>query len=525
MVLIYKIKLSKIIPLFKKSSWILITGVIIGIFFTTAMYKTSVFFSTDKSCMSCHIHPHAEESWMKSVHVNNSSGVKVHCVSCHLPPQDQTWKHYTAKARLGIRDVWAYATKDSSEINWEEKSLLENAIKYIPNSACVDCHQNLFPKGITEDGVTAHLYYEKNEKKLDLQCISCHLDSGHENPNYKHGKLEGIYRQSKNIRVDTSMYFKAATEVLSFTSYIEKVPGTAISISMKAIPGGTFKMGSPESESFHAEDEGPIRNVTVSPFYMSEFETTWKQYWCFFENTMSEGRIPPSVVYDRNTNPDVDAFSGPTPPYGKPDQGWGTGNRPAITMTPYAAEIYCLWLSKKTGKKYRLPTEAEWEYAARAGTETPYFFSGNPTAYSDKGFWRNFFDASTDTISNYVIYKNNTKNRTQEPSAVKANPFGLKNMLGNVMEFCADKYNPEAYSKTSTEVKDPLETNGDEYVIRGGNYASDAANLRSASRSHTMNEDWLKTDPQQPKSLWWYSDFRGIGFRIVCEPANNISDK
>lgn len=249
---------------------------------------------------------------------------------------------------------------------------------------------------------------------------------------------------------------------------------------------------------------------------MSEVEVTWDQYWAFFANTMSEGRTPPEEVYANNSNPDVDAISGPTPPFGFPDQGWGSGQRPAITMTHYAAETFCQWLSKKTGKKYRLPTEAEWEYAARGGTETPYFFAGNPKDFSDQGFWRKFFDAKTDSIAYYVIYAKNSQNRTQEPASVKANPFGLKNMLGNVMEYCADKYDPEAYKNTANAT-DPLVTKGEEWVVRGGNYTSDAAEVRCAARAHTDHAAWLKTDPQQPKSIWWYSDIKGIGFRVVCE--------
>lgn len=146
------------------------------------------------------------------------------------------------------------------------------------------------------------------------------------------------------------------------------------------------------------------------------------------------------------------------------------------------------------------------------------FLYGQSKRFSDQGFWRKFFDAKTDSIGSYVIYSKNSKNKTQEPDLVKANPFGLKNMLGNVMEYCADKYDPEAYAKSGSSATDPLVTEGTEWVVRGGNYTSDAADLRCASRDYTKHEAWLKTDPQQPKSIWWYSDIRGIGFRVVCEP-------
>lgn len=470
--------------------------------------------------MICHVHPHAEESWRLSVHMNNKSGTKTSCVACHLPPQTDTWAHYTAKAKLGIKDVWSCMFKDSAKYDWESKSQLENAVKYIPNESCVNCHHNIFPQGISDDGITAHLYYEENQEKLDLQCISCHLDVGHYNPNYSHAKMSGI--PGVGTSVDKPV-FTTATDISVFEDYLEQIPGTSVSFKMVAVPGGTFRMGSTPKEPFHKADEAPVRNVTISPFFMAEVEVTWDQYWAFYANTMSEGRTPPETVYARNSNPDVDGVSGPTPPFGFPDQGWGSGDRPAITMTHYAAETFCQWLSLKTGKTYRLPTEAEWEYAARAGTETPYFFEGSPKKYSQEGFWRKFISPSTDMISSYVVYAGNSRNRTQEPSAVEANPFGLKNMLGNVMEYCADKYDPEAYSKTPEEVKDPIVTTGTEWVVRGGNYASDASDVRSAARGATQHDAWLKTDPQQPKSIWWYSDIRGIGFRVVCEPDASLN--
>ena len=142
---------------FKSKSFILLAGLSIGAGLMVGVYQTSVYFSSDDSCMMCHVHPHVYDSWKLSKHVNNGSGVKTHCVACHLPPQSHTWDYYTAKMKLGLKDAWSYMTKDSADFNWEQKSELEHAVKYIPNESCKECHQNLFPEGISSDGVTAHL--------------------------------------------------------------------------------------------------------------------------------------------------------------------------------------------------------------------------------------------------------------------------------------------------------------------------------------------------------------------------------
>jgi formylglycine-generating enzyme required for sulfatase activity len=187
-------------------------------------------------------------------------------------------------------------------------------------------------------------------------------------------------------------------------------------------------------------------------------------------------------------------------------------------MSHHAAEVYCQWLSKKTGKKYRLPTEAEWEYACRGGKDTPYFFDGSPKDYTNQGFMKSILGAKTDLISEYAVYANNSQLKTQEPSFVKENPFGLLNMSGNVWEFIADYYSDDIYNQYGGEVSDPTgPEDGEEYVIRGGAFDSDAIELRSANRDQTQTEKWLVTDPQMPKSIWWYSDSKNVGFRVVCE--------
>ena len=492
-------------------------GIAGGALVTIALNYAWVNSSKDEACMACHVHPHAEDSWRLSSHYNNPSGTKTACVDCHLPPSGSV-KHFGAKVRTGGKDVWSYLFKNKEKIDWESKKELEYARRIVYNESCVECHHQLFPEGITDDGVTAHLYYEDNHEKLGLNCIDCHLDVGHYNPNYTHARMTGIPQQKSSGEI-----FAGATAVASFENFTERIPGTGVSFAMKALPGGTFTIGSPAKEPFRAENEGPQKRVTVSRFFMAETEVTWEQYWAFYAETMSEGRIAPEVIFAHNSDPSVDAVSGPTPPFGNPEQGWGGGQRPAITMTHYAAETFCQWLSKKTGKTYRLPTEAEWEYAARGGTETPYFFPGNPKKYLSRGFWRGIFGADTTTVNTYAVYELNSRNRTQEPVRVKANQYGLKNMLGNVWEYTSDWYSGDAFAKLPDGTVDPRgPASGTERVVRGGTYADDASDIRSAVRAPTQHDRWLRTDPQQPKSIWWYSDIKAIGFRVVCEPPETI---
>ena len=489
----------------------LVVGISLMVIFNSFWTKSS----SNDSCMSCHAHPQSDASYKQSYHYLNGSGTKTDCAACHLPPKG-TFRHAYAKARTGIKDLWSHLTKDTETIDWDRKGELEYASRIVYNESCKECHINLFPEGISDDGITAHLYYEDNEEKLDLQCISCHLDAGHYNPNYKHGTLKETFKPSGEI-------YASAAEVTSFENFTETVPGTAAAISMIAVPGGEFMMGSPKNEPFREENEGPQRKVRISPFFMGEVEVTWDQFWAFYSETMSEGRTPPSVIYENNSRADIDAVSGPTPPFGLPDQGWGMGDRPAITMTHYSAQTFCQWLSLKTGRKYRLPTEAEWEYAARGGTDTPFFFEGNPKKLSSEGFMKGIFKPDTTGINTYAVYAGNSANRTQGPDAVKANPFGLKNMLGNVMEYCSDWYAEDAYESLQDGVIDPAgPKKGTEHVVRGGHYNDDASRLRTAARSHTRHDDWLRTDPQNPKSIWWYSDVKGIGFRVVCEVPEDI---
>ncbi len=474
--------------------------------------KAMEYTSTDDYCMSCHVHPHAEQSWRLSTHYNNKSGVIVHCVECHLPPKGHG--HLAAKAKHGFKDVYGMLFKDSADYNWEEKRKLENAKKFVYQDACLKCHQNLFPTTLSPEGDDAHLYYLTS--KEELRCINCHLHVGHHDPNAKHEhnlNFGQLARQAVEI-------YEEPAPVESFEDFTEKVPGTSVSFEMVAVPGGTFQMGSPEGEPLRDTDEGPVFQAKVSSFWMGKVEVSWEEYLAFFNATSSQGRKE-AVDVDE----EVDGITGPTPPWGAPDQGWGRGARPAITMSWHAANTYCRWLSQKTGKKYRLPTEAEWEYACRAGSQTPYPFEGSPKDYSSKGILRKLFSPDTTVINSYVAYEQNSRGMTKYPDEVKANAFGLKNLPGNVAEFCLDYYDPDIYQAYAGEeiVVNPRgPAKGREHVIRGGSFNSDAKDVRSAARDFTKTKAWLMTDPQMPKSIWWYSDVVEVGFRVVCEVDETI---
>ncbi|MFH0759437.1 MAG: SUMF1/EgtB/PvdO family nonheme iron enzyme [Bacteroidota bacterium] len=465
--------------------------------------------SSDDFCASCHIHPHSTQSWKLSTHYDNKRGIHVHCVDCHLPPHGEGY--LTEKTKTGLRDVWGKLFKDPASLNWEAKSQIDYAKHHVFESSCIKCHQNNFPLGLSQDGRQAHLYYEQQEGSL--HCINCHITVGHHDPDRLHAKNTDFGVAEEVI---TEIYTEPGA-LDGFNNFTEYITGSDVSFKMVAIPGGTFMMGSPEDEPFRNVNEGPLKEVSISPFFMAKTEVTWDEYLAFFKQTGAQGKT--ADAYLNVDMGELDAISGPTPPWGAPDQGWGKEKMPAITMTHEAAEVYCQWLTKITGKTYRLPTEAEWEYAARGGTSTPYFFEGDPKRYVNRGIRNKLFGIDTSGINTYIRYEENSGARSAIPEYTRENPFGLVNMLGNVAEFCADWYAEDAYALYGEGIlKDPTgPATGEEFVIRGGSYRDGAANVRCASRSHTKKVAWLKTDPQIPKSVWWYSDCIHVGFRVVCE--------
>ncbi|MCK5730068.1 MAG: SUMF1/EgtB/PvdO family nonheme iron enzyme [Draconibacterium sp.] len=489
----------------RKHYLLVIVGGLAAMLLLGLFNKTISYTSSNEFCASCHVHPHAEASWKLSIHNNTPSGVSVKCVECHLPPEEQKIRFVTRKAYHGFHDLYSYLTLDTDKIDWAEKRSREASANFVYEDGCKKCHTNMFPSTLNALGGESHLKYLRNPD--NTSCLQCHQNVGH-------------YRGEIGLTVDDDLssgpkeIFTNLTEVKEFVDFEEKLPGTSVSFNMVAINGGQFEMGTPTTEPYRKIDEGPVRDVEVGNFWMAEIEVSWNEYLAFFRATGSQGRKEAVEI-----NEEIDGISGATPPWGAPDQGWGKGTRPAITMSHLGAETYCRWLSSVTGRKYRLPTEAEWEYAARGGTTTPYFFDGASKDFEVDGFWNKIFGADTAGINSYVIYIENSPIKTQPPGMVIANPFGLKNMLGNVAEFCLDYYDPTVYSKYPKGiVKNPRgPRNGTEHVVRGGSYNNSAKDLRAGRRDFTKTKAWLVTDPQIPKSIWWYSDSKNVGFRVVCE--------
>ena len=205
--------------------------------------------------------------------------------------------------------------------------------------------------------------------------------------------------------------------------YVAQVPLTGAEYQMVAIEGGEFLMGSPETEADRQANEGPQVVVRVDPFWIGKYEVTWDEYEPFMITQVDRFKQGARMDYDSDVHTLVDAVSQPTAPYTEMSFGMGQKGYPAISMTQHAANKYCQWLSAQTGHFYRLPTEAEWEYACRAGTTTAYSFGDDPAR-----------------LGEYAWYYDNSNEKYQKVGQKKPNPWGLHDMHGNVMEWTADQY-------------------------------------------------------------------------------------
>ncbi|MFC1562515.1 formylglycine-generating enzyme family protein [candidate division KSB1 bacterium] len=271
-------------------------------------------------------------------------------------------------------------------------------------------------------------------------------------------------------------------------NYTCKIPNSKIEFDMIYIPGGEFDMGSPEGEAGREADEGPVHRVRIDPFWMGKTEVTWDEYEC----------------YAFKLSEKIESVTRPSPAFEAYDHGFGRGKKPALGISLHAAEAYCEWLSTVTGDKYRIPTEAEWEYACRAGSSTPYSHGDNPK-----------------DLEKYGWFDKNSEEQSQKVGQKLPNGWGLHDMLGNAWEFCTDFYEADYYktfkgNKVTVNPQGPED--GLDPVIRGGSWNDPPSELRSTNRKELPFE-WWERDPQRPRGKWWLIDGQYVGFRVV-RPVN-----
>jgi formylglycine-generating enzyme required for sulfatase activity len=233
-------------------------------------------------------------------------------------------------------------------------------------------------------------------------------------------------------------------------AYREAIPGTTVNFDMVLVPQGAVTVnGVP---------------VTIGSFYIGKTEVTWDMYDVF-----ALGLDTPAAQAAG-----ADATARPSHPYGAPDYGWGHAGYPVISVTRQAAEAYAKWLSQKTGRDYRLPTEVEWLHAARlaagAGALAP------------------------DQREALVWHRGNASSHTHPVGTKAADRLGLFDLFGNATEW--------------------VMTEGPAQVTRGGSFRDGARDVGPAARP-VQDEYWNERDPQLPKSRWWLSDGPFVGFRLA----------
>jgi formylglycine-generating enzyme required for sulfatase activity len=264
----------------------------------------------------------------------------------------------------------------------------------------------------------------------------------------------------------------------------EKPPVTnSLGMRLAWIPAGEFTMGSPPGEAGGRDDEGPSHQVTLTrPFYLATHETTVANFRAFAQAARYQTKAEEDGKGALRWNADKQTWErDPKCIWRNP--GWRQeDDEPVVCVSRYDALAFCYWLSRKEGKTYRLPTEAEWEYACRAGTTTPYAYG--TMLSSGQGNWAT----------------SGSQGRTIRVGSLEANPWGLYDMHGNAWEWCADFYNPTYYR--DSPLRDP---HGPEQglwgVLRGGSWQTDSPECRSAARLGAVL-DSRRTD---------------TGFRVVLE--------
>ncbi|MEX2231359.1 MAG: SUMF1/EgtB/PvdO family nonheme iron enzyme [Cyclobacteriaceae bacterium] len=274
--------------------------------------------------------------------------------------------------------------------------------------------------------------------------------------------------------------------------YVQSIPSTGVTFEMIFIPSGKFLMGSSDTEPGRNEDEDPRHQVSVDSVWVGKVEVTWELFGLFLNENKS---LFTSLPQEHKKA--VDAVSRPSSAFEDPSMGMGRKSFPVVNVSPYAALTFCKWLSIVTGRFYRLPTEAEWEYICRAGAQTAYSHGDDLKQLKD-----------------YAVYFDNSNGQYAAVASKKPNAWGVHDMQGNVSEWTLDEYGEDFYTTSSAPAPWNKPTSLYGRVYRGGSWDDEAADLRSAARKKS-GISLQKDDPQIPKSFWWYTNASFIGFRLV----------
>ena len=252
---------------------------------------------------------------------------------------------------------------------------------------------------------------------------------------------------------------KPKTEVATDTI---KVPGTVVEFKMVKLPAGKVTL---------KDKDGKETEHAIKPIWIGQYEVQWQEYGIYWQRL---------DLTAEQVAKNFDGENRPSKPYGAVERGWGRDGSPAMGMFANEGKKYCAWLNKVTGKKYRLPTEAEWEYACRSGGPPL-----KPTAAE---------------LKEMAWYMDNSDSQTQPVGQKKPNAWGLYDMLGNVAEWVVTAAGKEA--------------------VAGGSWQDEAEDVHSARREE-YSPSWQRDDSQFPKGKSWLSNGAFVGFRVVREIEAN----
>ena len=270
-------------------------------------------------------------------------------------------------------------------------------------------------------------------------------------------------------------------------TWSQKISGTTLEIELVSVPAGSIDVADPSSN-------GATRRAAIGAFSLSKLEIPWEVYDAFVF-----GLDQPSA----STSDGADAVTRPSHPYISMDRGFGHAGYPVISVSYHGAQEFCRWLSLKSGRTFRLPSETEWEYACRAGASAPPS-SADVHEADVHGLGANELGApqlGAQELGAQAWFRDNAHGKTHPCGEKAPNPWGFRDMLGNAAEWCA-----------SADGKG---------VVRGGSFRDEASAVTCSARKPS-DPAWNKSDPQLPRGIWWLADGPFVGFRVLCEsPAAN----